>query len=72
MTDEQFIEILRKIKERCLKISCGECPFRTDNCQLQAITSRLNAIPIDWEIEEIKSGAYITPDDCINEILGEK
>lgn len=56
MTDKQFIKVLKKIKERCLKISCGECPFGKRNyCQLLVIACKLNAMPIGWNIEEIES-----------------
>ena len=54
MTNKQFIEILKKIKERCNNTDCGECPFRTDKCQLQAIASSLNYMPIYWDIEDIE------------------
>ena len=54
MTEKQFIEVLKKIKERCLKISCRECPFGRGGCQLRVIASRLNVLPIDWNIKEIK------------------
>ena len=55
MTEKQFIEMLEKIKERCRKTLCPDCPFKNPNdCQLRVIARMLNTSPINWDIKEIE------------------
>lgn len=56
MTEKQFIEMLKKIKEYCRKTSCSDCSFKNldDCCQLRAIVTKLSNVPARWNIEEIE------------------
>ena len=57
MTDEQFIEWLRKIKEFCQNTTCTNCPFGIGYgcCQIRYLLDELQAnSPLDWDMEEIE------------------
>ena len=64
MTDEQFIELLWKIKGLCsCKRDCCDCPFGVQdvhcqstilNCQITKLTNELEDLPEDWNMEEIE------------------
>ena len=57
MTDEQFIEWLRKIKEHCMSHACSNCPFNTDYryCQINALVDELQKDnPDEWNIDELE------------------
>ena len=66
MTDEQFIEWLRKIKEYCGKyIGCYECPLQlkenyyygdTSTCCSVILLGYLlsDTMPENWDMEEIE------------------
>jgi len=54
ITEKQFIEILKKMKEYCKNTLCFECMFRTDDCQVRAIAGALNTMPMNYDIEEIE------------------
>ena len=58
MTDEKFIEWLRKISENCVRHStCTGCPFitNTKDCQVELLTEELNRhYPNEWNMEEIE------------------
>lgn len=62
-TDEQVIELLRKIKEYCTFRQCKECVFYHENsdcediyiCTIRALFSRLEEEePCNWYMEEIE------------------
>lgn len=59
MTEKQFIEVLKKIKERCkTNKMCPECIFKSardvTSCQINRITNKLDMAPEDWDIKEIE------------------
>ena len=64
MTDEKFIELLRKIKEYCHDsyIGCLACPFNVVNaknynsCQFLEIAAELSCAsnPANWNIDEVE------------------
>ena len=53
-TDEQVIEWLRKIKERCRECKdCRGCQFLIDGyCQIGLFTNELNKHPVYWDMEK--------------------
>lgn len=59
MTDKQFIETLRFIKEYCKIRRCFQCKFYSpsyvvDSCNLQLLPKELKISPRLWNIEEIE------------------
>ena len=60
LTDDQFIEWLRKIKEHCdsIRYPCAECNFRTNYsmnaCQIKDLFDELKILPASWNMEEIE------------------
>ena len=66
MTDEKLIEILQKIKEKCLKTDCEYegCPFFDEEryekhgdefCNFQNLMFHLAPTPDSWDINYIGS-----------------
>ena len=56
MTDEKFIELLRKIKEHCEKqCKCCDCKFYANGeCQIMFLAIELSEPPSAWDMEEIE------------------
>ena len=54
MTDKQFIEMLKNIKEYCKKTSCIDCQFNEGHCAIQKLAFELRFAPLFWNIEEIE------------------
>lgn len=61
LSDEQLIELLRKIKEYCHKNTCSECIFHspkkligTSGCQIGSLAKYLEDIPNRWNMKEIE------------------
>lgn len=56
MTDEKFIEWLRKIKEHCNnRERCSGCVFDSEcGCIFIALAMELCDTPNDWDMEEIE------------------
>lgn len=59
-TDEKFIELLRKIKENCIRQKpengCPNCPFAIKtHCQVDKLVDELfKTSPYEWNMEEIE------------------
>ena len=60
MTDEKFIEFLRKIKEHCASLTypCEGCKFKASSeeteCQITQLLDTLQEPPCDWNMDEIE------------------
>lgn len=54
MTNEQFMEFLRKIKEHCKGRACSMCDFHyNDKCQFRSIAIQMSVPPSTWDMKEI-------------------
>lgn len=55
MTEKQFIEMLKNIKEHCIERDCPECRFKiSDYCQLRLLGEEFYNTPTNWNIEKIE------------------
>ena len=57
-TDEQLIDMLRKIAEYCSETCCIDCKFsnngRREECLFKNLGNELSSVPRNWKIAEIE------------------
>lgn len=62
MTDEDLIELLRRLKQICkTHPSCHLCPFENQAeikrgcfCQIRAFLKTIDTAPCNWDMDEIE------------------
>lgn len=60
MRDEQIIEILEKIKKKCIFTDCLQCPFNIEfdksrECQIALLGMYVfSDCPADWNLDKLK------------------